>query len=189
MRSRLILITAVLAAGCAPIVNIPAQEGDTAMHDPNNGNVQLIMLRALQAAVADRPIEGPFQVILPEGTLPKSYAAMLPQLGENAMWSSDSESGAVPIVAVTQVRIRGLSSEVDVVRPQFPGNAEPSEQTVTVSLKLEPIGGWYVTRMKEWRGDVAHTAVMPRPVHTEKNPIVPEVEPKRAKPPAVQEIQ
>lgn len=162
-----IALTFVAAAlvGCTSntIVNIPPQVGDTAFHNPGSAGVKQIMLTALRAVLVDRPITQPFQVILPEKTPAKVYAELLPQLGQNAMWSSDGQTKGLPIVAVVQIRIRGLYAEVDMVRPQFPDQREPSEQTVTASLKFTPIDGWYVKRLKEWRGDVNQIALPPPP--------------------------
>jgi len=98
-------------------------------------------------------------VILPVNTDAQVYADMLPQLGQNAMWSSDGQTKGLPIVAVTQVRIRGLNAQIDIVRPQYPNQQQPSEQTVTVSLKFSPIDSWYVTGIKQLHGDVNKTAL------------------------------
>jgi hypothetical protein len=92
------------------------------------------------------------------GTSDETYAEILPQLGDNAMWASDRRTQGLPIVAISQIRIRGASAEVDVVRPSFPQAGQPSEQTVTVSLKYTPIDSWYAVRLREWRGSVSATA-------------------------------
>ncbi len=161
MYKQSLCVAVLMLVGCAPmtIVNIPPQQGDTAMHSPNSRGVRTIMRHALQAVLADRPIEKAFQVLLPANTDATVYADMLPQLGKNAMWSSDGKTKGLPIVAVTQVRIRGLNAQVDVVRPQYPEQKQPSEQTVTVTLKFSPFDGWYVIDLKEWRGDVNKTAL------------------------------
>ncbi len=116
------------------------------------------MLRSLEYVLAERPLSQPFQVMLPAGTSDEVYAEILPQLGDNAMWASDGQTRGVPIVAIAQIRIRGTSAEVDVVRPSFPQAGQPSEQTVTVSLNYNPIDSWYAVRLREWRGTVRSTA-------------------------------
>jgi len=154
----LMALAAVLLAGCASYVNIPPMEGDTAFHDPNTKVVRSVMGGALAYVMEQRPIERSYQVILPVGTTPMTYAELLSRLGDNAMWSSDGVTKDVPIVAVSQVRVRGTSAEVDVVRPTFSNDLKQSGQTVTVSLKYDPMGGWVANHIKEWRGDVSNTA-------------------------------
>ncbi len=140
----------MFVAGCAPIVNIPPQKSDVATHDPNNIAVKQIMLRSLQSVLADQPIREPFQVVLPHGTLAESYAAMLPRLSTDARWAGDRGAVYLPMLAITQLRIRGLDAEVDMVRPQNLTEKTQRAQLVTASLKFEPIGGWYVTRLRLW---------------------------------------
>ena len=156
------MLAALTLTACARIpsayVNIPAQKGDTALHDPNRRGVRLVMLRSLEYVLTERPPNQPFQVMLPIGTSDEAYAGILAQLGDNAMWASDGQTRGLPIVAIAQIRIRGSSAEVDVVRPSFPQAGQSSEQTVTVSLNYNPIDSWYAVRLREWRGSVRSTA-------------------------------
>jgi hypothetical protein len=162
MKTLCLMLAALTLVACArvpsPYVNIPSQKGDVAMHDPNRRGVRLVMLRSLEYVLAERPLDQPFQVMLPTGTSAQAYAEILPQLNDNAMWASDGQTRGLPIVAVTQVRIRGTSAEVDVVRPSFPQADQPSAQTVTVHLNYNPVDSWYAVRLREWRGSVPATA-------------------------------
>ncbi|HAI12775.1 MAG TPA: hypothetical protein DCM28_13790, partial [Phycisphaerales bacterium] len=64
-----ILIVALGLSACSPYVNIPGQRGDTlATHNPNSKYIQEAIVAALKAVVTYRPVEGNYQVILPEGT-------------------------------------------------------------------------------------------------------------------------
>ena len=149
----LLLILAACIAGCGHYVNIPPQQGDFAFHNPNRKAPSVVMLLALQKVLEDQPIQGQFQVIMPVGTTPQTYATILPQLGENAMWSSDGQARQIPMVMVDQIRIRTTHAQVDVIRPYEAGKTALARQLVTVYLKYDPISKWYVTRMKQWRGD------------------------------------
>ena len=151
MSASLLLAWAVCLAGCSHYVNIPPQKGDFAFHDPNNKTACSVMLVGLQKALEDRPMEGPFQVMLPVGTVADTYARILPQLGVQAMWSSDGRTRDMPIVKIDQVLIRGTRAEVDVIRPALTDDGGAGRQLVTVSLLYDPVSKWYATRLKEWR--------------------------------------
>jgi len=148
----LLLALAACLAGCGHYVNIPPQQGDFAFHNPNRKAPSTVMLLALQRVLEDQPIEGQFQVIMPLGTTPQTYAAILPQLGENAMWASDNQVKQLPLLTVDQIRIRTTHAEVDVIRPYAAGKTDSARQLVTVYLRYDPISKWYATRIKQWRG-------------------------------------
>ena len=147
----LLLAWAACVAGCSHYVNIPPQRGDFAFHDPNSRAARSVMLVALQKAMEDRPMEGPFQVILPVGTMKDTYARILPQLGVQAMWASDGRTRDMPIVKIDQVLIRGTHAEIDVIRPVLADDGSAGRELVTVSLLYDPVSKWYATRLKEWR--------------------------------------
>ena len=153
MSMTLLLILAACTAGCGHYVNIPPQQGDFAFHNPNRKAPSIVMLLALQRVLEDQPIEGEFQVVMPVGTTPQTYATILPQLGENAMWASDNQARQIPMLKVDQIRIRTTHAEVDVIRPYDAGETALARQLVTVYLRYDPVSKWYVTRVKQWRGD------------------------------------
>ena len=61
-------------------INIPAQPGDIARHDPNLAKVGEVMTVAVQAAARERPIRGDFLVVLPEGTAEPTYQQVIRDL-------------------------------------------------------------------------------------------------------------
>ena len=140
--------------GCTHYVNIPRLEGDLAYHDPNAKAPRMVMHRALEKVLELRPLDEPFQVMLPLGTVPETYAQMLPDLSPHAMWSSDGRTKDVPIVRVSEVRIRGSRAEVDVVLPIYAGDGPALAQMVTAHLRYDPVSKWYVVRTQEWRRGV-----------------------------------
>lgn len=156
LRALAAIITFTLGlSACAPYVNIPGQRGDTlATHNPNSKTIQEAVVAALKAVITYRPVEGNYQVILPEGTDPATYAALLPQLGDQAMWSSDGTRQDLPIYEVKGVRIRGYDGDVDIVRPAKGLADGRTRQLVTVDLKYYIPGGWGHTRLRVWKADV-----------------------------------
>ena len=132
--------------GCATYVNIPAQAGDLAAHDPNKENVHLVQGHALQAVLDDRPIQVPFSLVLPPGSRPETHQAVAERLEPQPISSDEETDDALPQVRVSQVRIRGWIAQVDIVRP-----AADTTQLVTVYLKWEPFAGWHVERMRAWQ--------------------------------------
>jgi hypothetical protein len=108
---------ALLCGACTPYVNIPPNAGDVASHDPNRQTVQEVIVAAARAALAESPIDQPFHVILPAGTLPLIYDQMLPRISPHAVWSSRGAPEGEPFLEIRQVRIRGSNAEVDLIRP------------------------------------------------------------------------
>jgi len=150
---RILIVAALLLAplGCAPYVNIPPQKGDTlARHDINAPSIRKITIPALQAVVDQNPPAGQFMVILPEPVQRLTYAAILPQISENAVAPFDDEAIAVAAYEVKQIRIRANKGEVDILRPG-PGG---TQQLVTVYLENPPFSDWIVDRLRVWRGPV-----------------------------------
>ncbi|MCE9590606.1 MAG: hypothetical protein K8S99_08800 [Planctomycetes bacterium] len=153
MTTRTLLLLAALAlpiGGCAPWVNIPAQTGDAASHDPNLETVQEVAVVAIKAAIADSPVASDkFQVIMPKGTLPATYELITPKISPNAMWSTDAATSGLPTVEVRRLSIRGSDAEVDVLRPMEPGSPVP--QVLTVTLSWDAVSSWQADRVKVWR--------------------------------------
>ena len=150
-----LLILTVAMTACTPYVNIPGQRGDTlASHNPNSNYIQDAIISSLKAVTTYRPVDGQYQIILPEGTDAQTYAKLLPQLGDQAMWSSDGIRQEVPIYEVKGIRIRGADGEVDIVRPASGASVDPNRQLVTVKLKYYVPGGWGHTRILIWKAPV-----------------------------------
>lgn len=144
-------VTAALAAvGCAgpTYINIPAQEGDLAGHDPNGDVVRAVIADAVRGLMLDVPMEAPIAVVLPADATALSHADVARRIGEGAV--SPFEEGITPAttVEVREVRVRGSKGEVDVVHP---GRGGMSHLT-TVYLEWQPFGGWRSERIRTWQG-------------------------------------
>ena len=144
------LLSTAAIAGCAMYVNIPPQPGDLARHDPNLENVFYVEKQAMQAVLDEQPPHGPYQLILPEGTVPITYDAIAAQLEPQADWSSEGPIENHAQIHVSKVRIRSWRAQVDIVRPSDPEILEGPAQLVTVYLKWDPLAGWNVNRYRPW---------------------------------------
>lgn len=133
--------------GCSkPYVNIPAQAGDVASHDPNAQSVREAGATALKAVLLDSPIDGPVAIHLPEGTSSLTYAAVARQVGPQATPAKEAPEGAADL-KVRQVRLRNWKGEVDVERPGVGGRP----QLVTVWVEYAPFSGWTFKQIRSWR--------------------------------------
>jgi len=146
-----LILTGLAPLGCQTYVNIPAQEADTANHDPNGKTVRKVMVLAIRAALDDGGITGPVQIMLPTNTNRLSYTQIVSALGDQAVSLFDEEANDSPnegVVFAKGVRLRAARGEVDVARPVGDG----IDQLVTVYLSWKPLGGWEVDRVHAWRG-------------------------------------
>ncbi len=139
-----------LAAGCAgpTYINIPAQEGDLAGHDPNGDVVRGVVAEAARGLMLEVAVPPPVAVVLPADATALSHADVARRIGEGAV--SPFEEGIEPAstVEAREVRVRGGRGEVDFVHP---GRGGMSHLT-TVYLEWAPFGGWKAERVRTWQG-------------------------------------
>ncbi len=155
----LAVMASVLAlSGCATWVNIPAQRGDMAVHNPNEGNVRDVMIAAITRAVTDDQTSGAYAVQLPSGTYDYAYRRVIASLPSGAVRLTPEAAG-LPIYRVKQVQIRGFSGQVDLIPPPRGGSA----QLLTVYLKRD-LSGWYAKRTHLWRMPVVNALRISRPM-------------------------
>ena len=143
-----------LVAACVPYVNVPAQRGDMALHQPTYDTVTHIAAAAISAVVADRPQTGRYIVQLPQGVNTGQYDVVIASLGENAVALPKADDMSLPLLDARRVRVRGWHAQVDVVRPMEAANPHGQKQLVTVDLKRDIIEGWHVTHIRPWHLDV-----------------------------------
>lgn len=179
---RLLAVVAVVVApivgltnGCAPYVNVPAQQGDVAANDPNTKPVPEVAQVALEAVVTDSNVNVPFYVVLPDNTSQSVYTEILPKVSAHARRSpravllpvkgkaADTQPAPAPEPAaapdgpefdVKQVRVRGWRAEVDIVRPAEVSAPAGRLQLVTVDLQYDPVAGWNTRQIRVWRTSV-----------------------------------
>lgn len=153
--------------GCATYVNIPAQGGDVARHDPNLDTVQQVIGAAMAAVLADQPIDGPFQIILPRGTNTPIGENMARSLDPRASWNRGTQTPNMPALNARQVRVRGWYAQVDVIRTLSDNNP----QLITVDLKWNPVDGWLSQRLRLWRIPVEEALIQSARTDIEHPPI------------------
>ena len=189
-------IVAIAVGGCSTYVNIPAQTGDIAHNNPNITDIVTIQARAVKAVAqeqkADRPFEGAYFFVLPQGANARSYNTAQKEVGELATcgtlpapgpreeeWDkpfSPQVPANVPTLDVRQILIRGYTGQVDVVRPSDPKDARQPAQLVTVYMKWTPLDGWYAQRMHAWHMPVGDALKRSRLDAETETPAGPRVE-------------
>ena len=153
-RRLLLLLLAGLVAGCTTYANIPAEPGSVAISDPNDRAIREIEIEALRAVLAEYPVHGTVEVVLPEGTDGLTYAAVLSALDQPAVspnraaatQPAEPQPGPVATLAVRGVRIRNDNAQVDIDRSGVSG----LKQLITVYLKRAPFSEWGVRSIRPW---------------------------------------
>ncbi|MFG0328625.1 MAG: hypothetical protein ACF8PN_01895 [Phycisphaerales bacterium] len=133
----------VLSTGCASYVNIPAQDGDTAVHAVNFAPVPSLMADAVGYAVNAFPVEGSFAIELPAGSNAATYAKSLAQAPDGVRISDDS--AGLPLYEVTRVQIRGSDAIVQVMLPQAPDR----RRLLEVGFDGR-VSGWKIVNAARW---------------------------------------
>ena len=100
-----IVLSAITLAslGCSAYVNIPAQRGDVAGHNPNNRTVLIVQCEAMRALADHWQINEPFTLRTLPDTEPNKYFALIPEVSEHAM--ADQVEGQ-KMMEVRQLHIR-----------------------------------------------------------------------------------
>lgn len=151
---RLILMLAMLAAltGCNPYVyvNVPAQHGDLARNDPNSDIVRAVEVESLRHMLAARPLDAPVAIKLPKGTTDLAAADVARRVSETDGQVVALQEGedAVSHVEITQIRIRGVFAEVDMMYPTVSGMS----QLLTAYLEYKPMNDWVTNKVQDWPG-------------------------------------
>ena len=107
----------------------------------------------MQYVVDDQKVTGPFQVIVPVKTTPKVAQHTVSKISDQAVWNQAPDT-SIPIYDVRQIRVRGMSAEVDIVRPVFVKQPDAGRQVATIYLHWDPFSGWVVREMRVWRMSV-----------------------------------
>lgn len=145
MRRLTLLALVCVITACQRYVNIPAQPGDIASHDPNLTRVSQVMTEAVAAAARERPIRGDFLVVLPEGASDLTYQQVIRDLP--GAKSPAQGASHLPAFTVKRVLLRGPDAEIDVVR------RADTTQLITVYLHKYAFGPWRTQRVRVWSVD------------------------------------
>lgn len=144
----MLLVVAALTA-CNPYtyVNIPPQQGDLARHGANKQLVRDVEAEAVRFLLSQRPIDGTAALRLPQGSTELTAADVARRAGDNVVAEFEARDPAA-VVEITQVRVRGVNAEVDVLYPTLTG----MPQLLTVYLEYLPMNNWVGQRVVDWPG-------------------------------------
>lgn len=179
-RTCILFIVLLGLGGCSPWVNIPAQRGDLASHDPNTSTVHEAVTVALRHVIGQYPPAGPYAVIMPEGTLAETMGLLNAALPEGAGALAD-ETGRTPVFRVAGIRIRGWGGQVDIIPP---AGLKP-KRLLSVYLDHD-LEGWYVRRTHLWNMPLERALQLARPGPRYEPPVEAEPEPVVAPEPVVE---
>jgi hypothetical protein len=157
--ARAALLAAVIClGGCATYVNIPAQHGDLASHNPNDVNVKDVEIAAIRYALdRNRVVEQPVALMLPAGTSDRGFEWIVSKLDAPVHRYGSAPPDAL-LYRVAQVQVRALRAQVDIVQPGPAG----SRQLLSTYLKRD-LEGWYVYRDYLWQIPVDEALYIARP--------------------------
>ncbi len=152
-RYLLIALPLLCATACTTYVNIPAQPGDLAAHDPNDPTVREVVSEALYAVTTHRSIDGPVAFIMPDGTASRHFvrgARHAPDLSVGVSEAINVDEITGPSLEVKQVKIRGWSASVDILYRVDPRQLHTDDQLATVELEWQTLQGWTARRTRFW---------------------------------------
>ena len=153
------------AGGCASWVNIPPEEGDTAIHAVNLPPVPGVMASAVSYAVEQYPAKGTIAVALPAPASERCFAVVLDRVGKRAMaWGGGK--GLRSAYRVLSVRIRGNSASVDVLLPTSVGLLD-GKYLLEVNLAGQ-LDGWSVRSARRLFLTTARLEEAARPMGTDE---------------------
>ena len=156
-----LMVGVLLLVGCAEWVNIPKIPGDAARHDPNLRDVADVEVAALSALMTRFPTDGQTQIILPMGSDAKTYTKVVNSVGRGAVMDDPSVATTLEVKAV---RIRVSHAWVDIRR--LSDTRIP--QLYTIYLKNDVISGWYMQRIRPWRGTINEGDHVPTQLQEER---------------------
>lgn len=105
LKSLPFVLVALCLTACAPYINIPPEDGDWAVNNPNNKTVRSVEVAAVRYALEREPIGGPYYLQLPEHSTPETYALVVHALGSDAV--------VPPGIPVVEFDERGRLIETD----------------------------------------------------------------------------
>jgi hypothetical protein len=135
--------TALLAPlpGCTPWATYPRVKGMTELGSPATEPVPTLMARAV-GYIKENKCEGAqYAVNLPPGVPAKVYDKVFADIGYSRPMTSEGDLA----YHVTEVRLRGLNAEVDVIYP-FDGEHE----LTTIKFRNSVMPGWNVVDARTW---------------------------------------
>jgi len=175
----LVLMVILLPACSAPTyINVPPADGDVAFNDANGNTVRTLEKKALGAILAERNYAGDVAIRFPQGTTELTAITVIAELPDNVILEADSATGEYTLIEIREVRVRGGTAQIDIVRP----GTTLARELVTVTLKWKAIGGWIYRSSKVWGIDMTRPGAdrFARPAADPSTPSFEQVEPQPA---------
>ena len=147
----LAMLVTIGACGPMPWVNIPAQQGDVAINNPNYNTALTVAAHAIRAAERRNSIDEPYIVLLPEGTSAESYAKVLRRLGhERARSAWEGHEEGMPVVEVARIEIRARNARAEVLMPKSLEDPQGPRMQATVRMKRPALSDWRTDWVRTW---------------------------------------
>ncbi len=134
----------LVTAGCTPWATYPPVEGSVDLSDPDLSPIPELMADAIRYTHTRDGREGEIVFNLPPGTPRSVYQAVIKRLGEGRAMTDPAEVA----YHVTEIRVRTLESEVDVIHAR-PDDGTPEQMTIAFRQNL--LTGFRVERVRAWR--------------------------------------
>lgn len=134
----------VISVGCTPLTTYPTIE-ESIVNQPTYEPIPTLISEAVRHAHAEWGPAGSYPIVnLPAGAPTSLYEKVMNDLANQARIMTRADE---PAIHVTEVRVRGLKGEVDLLTPLSDGRHE----LVTVSLERKAYTTWSVDRTRVWR--------------------------------------
>jgi len=158
MRHVLLIVLIASLASCSPIATYPPIEVDSAVTFSNSTYepIPTVLVTSIEHARDHLGGVGAVVYNLPEGMTSETYGIVTSRI-ENSRHMQNAEELAYHI---TQLRVRGLRAEADVVYPVGGGKYK----TATVYLTKSMVDPWTVERTRVWAIPVS---IVPAPNYSE----------------------
>lgn len=140
----MLMFMVLLIAGCAPWVTYPPIEGAARVGDARFEPVPAIITEAIRYSNERfARMEGEIVFNLPEGTPPAMFESIARRIGNARPMTPDDEMA----IHVTEVRVRALDAEVDMVYPRPDGHHE----MITLTMRQRLLHHYTVRHTRLWR--------------------------------------
>jgi len=130
-------------SGCTPWATYPHVKGMTEIGSPATEPVPTLMARAITYVRETRCGGAPHAINLPPGVPAKVYTDVIKKAGFGEPMSSPDQLA----YSVTEVRLRGLNAEVDVV---YPDPTRNEYRLMTIKYRNSVMPGWNVVDTRIW---------------------------------------
>jgi hypothetical protein len=146
MRTIAILLAAASLTACSPYINIPAQSGDVASHNPNNPTARKVYVAAITYLAHLNDQYAAYSFALPAGADHYTYRWVIQQLPAGADPAYTTGGTFTPLYAVATLYVRGSDAQTDIIIT----DTDRQRRLVSIYCTLG-VDGWYAVRQRAWQ--------------------------------------